>query len=152
MHCCTLAHLSHSRGGGPMRRVAHPTREQAPGTSECYRCNKYGCTSFPSNQYHDPPCSQLIASPPRFGHFARECPEYTGTPYPNAYRQEHHILLTFPLSLPASQHPFMPSFLLPSFCRHDSPSSSLHVCLPSNMPPYLPPLLQSYPAVKTVRR
>jgi len=48
-------------GGGPMRRVAHPTRDQPPGTSECYRCNK-------------------------IGHFARECPEYTGTPYPNAYR------------------------------------------------------------------
>jgi len=48
-------------GGGPMRRVAHPARDQPPGTSECYRCNK-------------------------IGHFARECPDYTGTPYPNAYR------------------------------------------------------------------
>lgn len=44
-----------------MRRVAHPTKDQPPGTSECYRCNK-------------------------IGHFARECPEYTGVPYPNARR------------------------------------------------------------------
>jgi len=48
-------------GGGPMRRVAHPSRDQPPGTSECYRCNK-------------------------IGHFARECPQYTGVPYPNARR------------------------------------------------------------------
>lgn len=44
-----------------MRRVPHPTRDQPPGTSECYRCNK-------------------------IGHFARECPQYTGVPYPNARR------------------------------------------------------------------
>jgi len=48
-------------GGGPMRRVQHPGKDQPPGTSECYRCNK-------------------------IGHFARECPDYTGAPYPNAYR------------------------------------------------------------------
>ena len=66
------------RDAGPMRRVAHPTKDQAPGTSECYRCNRW--LSRVTDVIDDE------CYPPRVGHFARECPTYTGVPYPNAHR------------------------------------------------------------------
>ena len=61
--------------GAGMRRVAHPTKDQPPGTSECYRCNR--CVSLGVIDHES--CPSGWATSPGSAPPTRACPTLTPT-------------------------------------------------------------------------